>query len=233
VSDEDGLGQSFNTVRERLRDRYREAKAKAGDQRMELDVTVCWGFWLSWILDGWSRKQLAVGIDATNLSDRFVVLTVSILYRGCAVPVEGKVLREQQKHPWKPEWLALLQAFKARVPADWTIIVSADRGLYAKWLFQGIVELGWHPFLRVNVGGSFRPEGERLSQPFKVLVPAVGMRWQGRGTAFQWFEKSFTLHLVGLLERRPSRSLVDLDRSATRMCRCLLVWLAHLDRTGI
>ncbi len=37
------LGQSFNTVRERLRDTYREADAKAGDQRAELDVTVCWG----------------------------------------------------------------------------------------------------------------------------------------------------------------------------------------------
>ncbi len=65
---------------------------------MELDVTVCWGFWLNWILDGWSGKQLAVGIDATRLSDRFLVLTVSILYRGCAVPVAWKVLKAQQKH---------------------------------------------------------------------------------------------------------------------------------------
>jgi hypothetical protein len=191
------LGQSFNTVRERLRDTYREAKAKAGDQRTELDVTICWGRWLSWILDGWSGKQLAAGIDATSLGERFVVLTVSILYRGCAVPVAWKVLRAQQKHPWKPEWLGLLQALKERVPANWTVIVSADRGLYAKWLFKGIVELGWHPFLRVNVGGSFRPEGERLWQPFKVLVPAVGVRWQGRGTAFNGSKSRLRCTLLG------------------------------------
>ena len=30
------LGQSFNSMRERLRDTYREADAKAGDQRAEL-----------------------------------------------------------------------------------------------------------------------------------------------------------------------------------------------------
>ena len=33
------MGQSFNTLRERLRDTYREASAKAGDRRAELDVT--------------------------------------------------------------------------------------------------------------------------------------------------------------------------------------------------
>ncbi len=33
------LGQSVNTVRERLRDTYREATAKAGQQRAELEVS--------------------------------------------------------------------------------------------------------------------------------------------------------------------------------------------------
>jgi len=36
------MGQSFNTVPERLRDTYREAGAKAGKQRAELDVSLCW-----------------------------------------------------------------------------------------------------------------------------------------------------------------------------------------------
>ena len=34
------LGQSFNTMRERLRDTYREADAKAGDRRAEMDVAL-------------------------------------------------------------------------------------------------------------------------------------------------------------------------------------------------
>jgi hypothetical protein len=37
------LGQSFNTMRERLRDTYRGAGAKSGKQRAELDVALCWG----------------------------------------------------------------------------------------------------------------------------------------------------------------------------------------------
>jgi hypothetical protein len=32
------------------------------------------------------------------------------------------------------------------------VVVLADRGLYAPWLFAAIVRLGWHPGLRVNGG---------------------------------------------------------------------------------
>ena len=177
------LGQSYNTVRERLRDTYREADAKAGEQRVELDVTACWVPWLAWILDGWSGKQIAIALDATSLGDRFVVLAISIVYRGCAVPVAWKVLKVEEKHPWKPEWLALLKRFQGLMPKDWTVIALADRGLYAKWLYEAIVELKWHPFLRVNSQGWFRCENWFHWQTFSYFVPAKGCRWQGRGTA--------------------------------------------------
>lgn len=191
------LGKTFNTMRERLRDTYREANAKAGDQRVELDVTLCWAPWLAWILDGWEGQQLAIALDATSLSDRFIVLVISVVYRGCAVPVAWKVLKAEEKHAWKPEWLALLQQFKGLLPASWTVIVLTDRGLYAKWLFEAIVELKWHPFLRVNTQGSFRPEGWVNWQPFSYWVPAKGKRWQGRGTAFTGKKTQLNCTLLG------------------------------------
>ncbi len=129
------LGQSFHTVRERLRDTYREASAKAGTHRAELDVSECWAPWLAWVLEGWSGQQVALALDATTLGQRFVALVISVLYRGCAVPVAWKILPATEKHPWQPEWLALLKHFSAVVPPGWTVIVLADRGLYAKWLW--------------------------------------------------------------------------------------------------
>jgi len=77
------LGQSFNTMRERLRDTYREADAKAGDRRAELDAALCRAPWLAWILDGWEGKQLAIAADATNLGCRFVALVKRSLPRVC------------------------------------------------------------------------------------------------------------------------------------------------------
>ena len=177
-------GQAFNTVRERLRDTYREASAKAGPHRQQLDVATCWGPWLNGVLEGWTGTQLAVALDATTLGAQFVILTISVVYRGCAVPILWKILRAGVKHPWKPEWEGLLKALRGRLPATWAVIVLADRGLYAKWLFEAITSLGWHPLLRVNSNGTFRPEGWYHRRPFRAFVPAVGRRWASRGTAF-------------------------------------------------
>jgi hypothetical protein len=178
------LGQPFQTVRERLRDTYREAEAKAGEHRAELDLSLCWAPWLAWVLAGWSGTTLALALDATTLGQRFVLWVISVVYRGCAVPILWKVLPAGLKHPWKPEWLALLKALRGQVPPTWTVIVLADRGLYAKWLFEGIQGLGWHPLLRVNAGGTFRPAGWVHRYPLTHWTPTVGRRWQGRGTAF-------------------------------------------------
>lgn len=180
------LGQKFDTLRERLRDLYREAPAKAGRRRRDLDLTTCWAPWLAWVVDGWRGKQLALALDATTLGQRFCVLAVSVLYRGCAVPVAWKVLRAARAHRWEPEWKALLGHFQHRLPADWQVIVLADRGLYAKWLFEAVTAVGWHPLLRINYRHSrFRPRGWRRWLSLTNVVWRVGQRWQGRGTAFR------------------------------------------------
>jgi len=178
-------GEKFYTLRERLRDLYREASAKAGNRRRELDVAACLAPWLAWVLDGWSGQQLALALDATTLGQRFTILAVSVLYRGCAVPVAWKVLRATQRHAWEPEWKALLARFHSAVAADWDVIVLADRGLYAKWLFQAITALGWHPLLRINSQGKFRPAGWYHWMDLAAVVTQVGQSWRGRGTAFK------------------------------------------------
>ncbi|HWE62694.1 MAG TPA: hypothetical protein VHB98_13350 [Chloroflexota bacterium] len=48
-------------------------------------------------------------------------------------------------------------SLRQAVPPDWEVIVLADRGLYARGLFGRIVRLGWHPFLRINRGGTLLP----------------------------------------------------------------------------
>ena len=135
-------------------------------------------------MEGWSGHQLAVALDATTLGQRFVVLVISVLYRGCAVPIRWNVLPAGVKQPWRPEWLALLKTLRGQAPPPWTVLVLADRGLYAKWLFEAIQELGWHPLLRVNSGGTFQPTGWVHRYPLTHWTPTVGRHWQGRGTAF-------------------------------------------------
>ena len=51
----------------------------------------------------------------------------------------------------------------------------AEWGLYARWLFQRITRLGWHPFVRINPGGPFRPQGQVRGGPLKTLGPEPGL----------------------------------------------------------
>jgi hypothetical protein len=171
-------------MRQRLREFSYEAGAKRGRKRRALAVTTCFAPLLRWVLSWWAGPQLALALDASSLGERFVVLALSVLYRGCAIPVAWAVLPANRPRAWKPEWLALLDQVQGVVPTHYTVIVLADRGLYARWLYQRILKLGWHPYLRINRGGTFRPTG-RGYLPLNYFCPAPGTRWAGTGTAFQ------------------------------------------------
>ncbi len=65
------------------------------------------------------------------------------------------------------------------------MLVLADRGLYARWLFREVVCLGWHPFFRINRGGKVRRATEREWHFLASLVPSVGTQWHGEVYCFK------------------------------------------------
>jgi hypothetical protein len=173
--------QSESTVKQRLREWCYPIKHKKGTQRQALEVSQCFAPLLGWVLSWWdpSERRLALAMDASTLSDRFTVLAISVLYRGCAIPVAWKIVRSNEPGSWEPYWKELLSQLAPAVPADWLVIVLADRGLYAKWLYEQIVSLKWHPFLRITRNGKVRPEGEHHFRWLSSLVPEVGTSWSG------------------------------------------------------
>jgi len=177
----DLLGSSLSTLRQQLREWCYDGEDKKGEHRQEVDVTLCFAPLLCWMVSWWpqTERRLALAMDATTLSDRFTVLCISVLYRRCAIPVAWKMLRGGEKGAWEPYWKELLTSLKAGMPKDWTVIVLADRGLYAPWLFRHMVALGWHPFLRINLGGKVRPLGAEKFDWLSSLVPHTGSAWCG------------------------------------------------------
>ena len=216
-----GLDRKANTVRQQLREFCYEAKAKRGGPRQEVQVATCFAPLLAWVLSWWDGTQLALAVDATTLGQRFVVLVVSVLYRGCAIPVAWTVLPATEKHAWRGEWLRMLRQVRAAVPRRFFVIVLADRGLYARWLFQCIVRLGWHPLLRINTGGTFRPAAHAHYQPLRSLVPQPGTQWVGTGTAFQGPQRRLHCTLLARWDEGytdPWLLLTDLAPSAGEAC---------------
>jgi DDE family transposase len=196
------LDASERSVRERLRDWYRDGAhkrgAKRGDKRRSLDVPSCFPFLLRWVV-AWSPpscRHLALAMDASTLGQRFTILTISVLVRGCAIPVAWHIVEAKRAGAWRPHWEALFEQLQGCVPPDWTVIVAADRGLYAKWLFQSIVKLGWHPYLRINRQGRYRPEGGLAFRALSQVVSRVGQRWAGQVTCFATKERQLDCTLL-------------------------------------
>jgi hypothetical protein len=146
----------------------------------------CFGPLLGWIIRRWGGKdeRLALALDATTLANRWTVLAVCVLVRGCAIPVAWKVVPSQAKGSWRPYWEQLLDQVRGRVPTSWQVLVLADRGLYAHWLYAAIVACGWHPFLRINLGVKARVLGEEHFDWLHRWVPEPGARWQGAVECF-------------------------------------------------
>jgi hypothetical protein len=190
------LRQKVATVEQRLYEWCCLATHKAGAKRQTVDVTTCFMPLLRWVVVLWTSTQIALALDAPSVGARFVVLTVSVVYRGGAIPVAWTVLPANQPGAWRHEWLRLLRQVRPAIPAAWTVLVLADRGLWARWLFRRIVRLGWHPWLRINQGAKFRPAGHTRWYWLRELVRAVNQRWCGRGTAFVSPERQVDCTLV-------------------------------------
>jgi hypothetical protein len=215
------LHRKEDAVRQQWRAFCYEATAKRGTARHELVVETCFVPLLAWVVGQWEGTQVALALDATTLGTRFTVLAISVVYRGCASPVVWTVLPATAKHAWRREWLRLLRQVRRAIPRSWTVLVLAERGLDARWLFRRITRLGWHPFWRINTGGTFRPTGQVRGVSLQTLVPEPGTTWQGTGIAFTGRNRQLHCTLLACWEagyKDPWLILTDLPPEASTAC---------------
>jgi hypothetical protein len=119
-----------------------------------------------------------------------------VVIRGCAIPIAWHVVEATRAGAWRPHWEALFGHLQGSVPPDWQVIVAADRGLYAKWLFTAITDLGWHPLLRINQQGKYCPAGATTFRPLRAVIAQKGQSWKGRVTCFATKERQLTCTLL-------------------------------------
>jgi hypothetical protein len=179
------LDQKEDNLRQRLREWCWNREAKQGKQRVDWEVSQSFAPLVKWILSIWStqQRQIVLAMDATSLKQVFVVLSISVVYRQCAIPIAWTILREGQKGSWQAPWLGLFASLQNAFPSDWLVLVMADRGLYARWLYQAIQDCHWHPFLRINQRSKYCLKGETDFRPMSQLL-SRGSVWKGEVTCF-------------------------------------------------
>jgi hypothetical protein len=209
---------------EALRRRLREWLYDGGDKdvpcRAEVDVGRCFAPLLRWVRAWWHGEALPLALDATSLGDRLVVLSISVLYRGSAIPVAWHVTVANRPGAWLGPILGLLAALAPAVPPAQTVVVLADRGLWSPRLWDAIRGHGWHPLLRVRQEATFRPCGAKRVRA-SSLLPGPGHAWVGAGTAYKHAPKRKDATLVAVWEAgqdEPCLVLTDLDPEAVGPC---------------
>lgn len=171
------LKRSPDSVRQRLREWNYEAQQKRGAGRHAVEVQKSFAAVLRWILEDQAQERAVVlAMDVTYLKERFSVLTISVMYRGCAIPVAWRVVKGNTTGVWHPMWLELLTALQPAIPAHWQVLVLTDRGLYSKRLFEALCDYGWHPLMRIRSQGLYRRLKNTRWQPLHRLArPGMGL----------------------------------------------------------
>src|SRR2546421_11183365 len=150
------LGQAMNTWRQKYRESYDEKEAKAGVKkgrckRREIVVEDLFADLLRGVLIHWQGpKTLVLALDASALTDRFTVLSISVVYRGCGIRVAWTMQEGHQEGEWRPHWERMLTLLAEAVPAEGEGLVMADRGVYAPWRFSAVQAQGMPTFLRAK-----------------------------------------------------------------------------------
>jgi hypothetical protein len=74
----------------------------------------CGAALLQWVMRLWTGGPLVLGIDASLRRDAVVLLRISVLYRGTAIPVSWVIVPANQKGAWMPHLQRMLRRPRSR-----------------------------------------------------------------------------------------------------------------------
>ncbi|MFN8517393.1 MAG: hypothetical protein U0841_33475 [Chloroflexia bacterium] len=179
-------------------------------------VRACFAPLLGWVL-ACGRGVLALALDATLRRDELAVLTVSVLYRGTALPVAWHVLPANRPGARMGPSLRLLRWLRPAVPPGMEVLVLADRGRGAPGCGSACATWPRHPLLRLQGRSRVQPAGQPGWVAPAALVPGPGHAWVGAALAHQgegrrrsgtlvvWWDHGHAEPVVALTDLPPGR----------------------------
>jgi hypothetical protein len=178
----DRLSSEIEAVRKRV---ARWTRGITKEKKHEIDVSQSVTSLMAWIVSKWPSKQMALAIDMTHLSDKWIVMVVTVLYGQFGIPVNWRVFRASEKFCAREIWPSMLKVLSTVIPKDFEVLVLSDRGLWSPDLFREIQKLGWHPFMRVSGQGCFTPDnGSDSIHYLRDLAKNPGEHREMCGVAF-------------------------------------------------
>ncbi len=87
----------------------------------------------------WRRfDRLALAIDPALKGKETTAIVISVVCRGCAIPVARRIMRANKPGAWMDPVVELLQAPAPAAPEEMKVIVLCGRGLTSPELWEQI-----------------------------------------------------------------------------------------------
>ena len=113
---------NWNNLRQYLREWLYDGGDRARPCQTELEVSLCFAPLLRWILSWWRSGRLALAVDPTLKGDDTTAIVISVVYRGCAIPVAWRIPRANKRGSWMDPIVELLQALAPAAPSITTTV---------------------------------------------------------------------------------------------------------------
>lgn len=124
-------------------------------------------------LRDWEGQTLYLALDSSVLWDRFVIVRVSLVYRGRALPLDWIILAHASATVGFATYKTVLEEAAKQIPKPARVILLADRGFVDHRLFRLARDLGWGFRIRLKssiyVGHAFH-QGATVGE----LMPEKG-----------------------------------------------------------
>jgi hypothetical protein len=98
----------------------------------------------------WREQRVELALDSSLLWERFVVVRVSLIYRGRAVPLAWLVREQASASVSFANYASLLPEVMRLLPAGCNVVLLADRGFADTRLMQLVLDQGWHFAIRLK-----------------------------------------------------------------------------------
>jgi hypothetical protein len=161
---------------------------------------------------GSSSGTLVLALDATLIRDRLAVLSVSVVFRGSAIPVAWAITRAGAQGSWVALCRRLFGSLAEAVPTRQKVLMLTDRGLESRRIFAAITDQGWHPMMRLTRRGTWHEAGTDRWQALAGLLSGPGRYDLGNGHLFK--TDPFACTLLALWEedhKEPWLLMTDLS----------------------
>jgi hypothetical protein len=139
------------------------------------------------------EEPLVIAIDESSQDQRVHLFRASLVYRGSSLPLVWTAWDQTVRLPAGQYWRSVdevLDRLAALLPADYPILVAADRAFDIPAFIDRLTRKGWHYVMRVKAGSDLRVQDRQgregaLREVVPQRLPAPGTRGKQAGQVFK------------------------------------------------